>query len=129
RLTLEKPTPMRGSVENRNKNKHCHFHEDIGHDTNDCFSLKRELDRLADKGQLKSYVNSKVTSKANSGQSKKKTPQPAVSAETDEDPVYTIAGGFSGGGPTIWGTKDHLRKMVNSAEEGDAAGASTFPNV
>lgn len=74
-------------------------------------------------------MKSKVTSKANLGQSKKKTPQPAVSAKTDEDPVYTIAGGFAGGGPTIRGTKDHLRKMVNSVEEGDAAGTSTFPKV
>ena len=54
RLSIEKPNPMKSSVQSRNKNKYCQFHEEVGHDTNDCFSLQRTLDRLADKGLLKS---------------------------------------------------------------------------
>ncbi|XP_021726858.1 uncharacterized protein LOC110694006 [Chenopodium quinoa] len=128
-LTLEKPTPMKGYAKNRNKNKRYHYHEDVDHNTTDYFSLKRELDRLADKGAMKSYVMSKVASKSNPGKLSKKNPQPAISSETEEEPIYTIAGGFAGGGPTIRGNKDHLRKMVHSINEGQAASTSAFPNV
>ncbi|XP_021743246.1 uncharacterized protein LOC110709340 [Chenopodium quinoa] len=120
---------MTGSAEKRNKNKHCHYHEDVGHDTNDCFSLKQMLNRLADKGALKSYVKSKVDFKSNLGKSTKKTSQPAISSKTDYKPVYTKAGRFAGGGPTIRGKKDRLRKMVHYVDGGQAARKSASPEV
>ncbi|XP_021753788.1 uncharacterized protein LOC110719195 [Chenopodium quinoa] len=57
-------------------------------------------------------MKSKVTLKTNPGQSSKKNAQPASSSDTDQEPIYTIAGGFVGGGPTIRGTKDHDRGKV-----------------
>ncbi|XP_021717458.1 uncharacterized protein LOC110685268 [Chenopodium quinoa] len=56
RLSLEKPTPMKGDPSKRNQGKHCHFHDDDGHETNECISLKRLLDQLAEKGDLDSYI-------------------------------------------------------------------------
>ncbi|XP_021727147.1 uncharacterized protein LOC110694275 [Chenopodium quinoa] len=50
RLSLEKPTPMKGDPSKRNQGKHCHFHDDVGHETNECIRLKRLLDQLAEKG-------------------------------------------------------------------------------
>ena len=130
RLSIEKPNPMKSSVQSRNKNKFCQFHEEVGHDTNDCFSLQRALDRLADKGLLKSYISKSPAGakKKNKGQSSKTTPQPASSSDTDKEPVYTIAGGFSCGGPTIRGTKSHLRKMDKDDDE-QAEASSSFPDV
>ncbi|XP_021750524.1 uncharacterized protein LOC110716211 [Chenopodium quinoa] len=130
RVTIEKPAAMKSSAKSRNKNKYCHFHEDIGHDSNDCYSLKRLLDRVADKGVLKSYIlKSKVTLKTNPIQSSKKDAQPASSSDTDKELIYTIAGGFAEGGPTIRGTKDHVRRLdISSVDEGQAS-IDTFPKV
>ncbi|XP_021718861.1 uncharacterized protein LOC110686553 [Chenopodium quinoa] len=62
RLSLEKPTPMRGDPSKRNHGKHCYFHEDVGHETNECISFKRLLDQLAEKG---GYVGGGPTIRGN----------------------------------------------------------------
>ena len=63
---MEKPNPIKSAIQSWNKNKYHHFHEEVGHDTNDCYSLKRTLDRLVDKGVLKSYIlKSKAIVKTN----------------------------------------------------------------
>jgi hypothetical protein len=36
--------------------KFCFFHKDKGHDTKDCFMLKKEIERLIAKGYLKQLV-------------------------------------------------------------------------
>ena len=56
KFEFKKPQPLRGPAKYRNKNKYCHYHKDVGHDTNDCINLKRLLDKLAEKGMLNSYV-------------------------------------------------------------------------
>ncbi|XP_021732604.1 uncharacterized protein LOC110699388 [Chenopodium quinoa] len=129
RLTLEKPNPMKNSIHTRNKNKFCQYHEEIGHDTNNGFTLQQALDRLADNGMLKFYISkSKGTNEKNTGHSSK-TAQRTISSDTYKESVYTIAGGFSGGGPTIRGTKDHLKKIAKAADEEQASANRTFPNV
>ncbi|XP_012846963.1 PREDICTED: uncharacterized protein LOC105966934 [Erythranthe guttata] len=35
---------------------YCHFHNDYGHDTNECFTLRDELERLVRLGALSEYV-------------------------------------------------------------------------
>ncbi|XP_021775992.1 uncharacterized protein LOC110739817 [Chenopodium quinoa] len=130
RVSIEKPTPVKGSAKNRNKNNHCHYHEDIGHDTNECYNLKRLLDRLAEQGVRKSYIlRSKVTLQTNTGKPPKKKSHSANSSDTDETLIYTIAGDFTGGGPTIRGNKNYLRGLdVNSVDEGQAS-KDPFPEV
>ncbi|XP_021729506.1 uncharacterized protein LOC110696506 [Chenopodium quinoa] len=126
RLNLEKPAAMKSPVSSRDKSKYCHFHEEIGHDTEGCFSLRRLLDRLADEGALKSYLpKSKSTSKQNKGPQPKQT---ANHSDTDEDTIFTIAGGLAGGGPTIRGTKDNIRRLINSVDDGQTS-KSSFPEV
>ncbi|XP_021728738.1 uncharacterized protein LOC110695819 [Chenopodium quinoa] len=130
RVSIEKPDPMKGSAKNRNKNKYCHYHEDISHDTNECYNLKGLLDRLADKGVLKSYVlRSKVTLQTNTGKPPKKKSHSANSSDTEEILIYTIASGFAGGGPTIRGNKDYIRQLdINLVNEGQAS-KDSFPEV
>ncbi|XP_021739691.1 uncharacterized protein LOC110706082 [Chenopodium quinoa] len=131
RLSLEKPAPMKGDPSKRNQDKHCHFHDDVGHETNECISLKRLLDQLAEKDDLNSYVKKpkgKHPPKQNQS-AKQKRQKPADSSDTDEATIYTIAGGYAGGGPTVRGNKDSIRKLdVNSANRGETAGTS-FPEV
>ncbi|XP_021731506.1 uncharacterized protein LOC110698394 [Chenopodium quinoa] len=126
RLSIEKSAAMKSPVSSRDKSKYCQFHEDVGHDTNGCCSLRRLLDRLAEEGALKSYFpKSKGAPKTNKGHPSKSI---AANSETDEETVFTIASGFAGGGPTIRGAKDNIRKLVNSVDEGQTS-KDTFPEV
>ncbi|XP_021754553.1 uncharacterized protein LOC110719879 [Chenopodium quinoa] len=131
RLSLEKPAPMMGDPSKRNQGKHCHFHDDVGHETNECISLKRLLDQLAEKGDLDSYVKKpKRKQPSNQNQSAmQKRQKPVDSLDTDEATIYTIAGGYAGGGPIVRGNKDNIRLLdVNFFNKGETSGSS-FPEV
>ncbi|XP_056695517.1 uncharacterized protein [Spinacia oleracea] len=78
---IDRPFPMKSPPESRDPKPYCHFHSDIGHDTNECKSLKRALDGLAAKGFLKSYIS------RNTG------------------------GGLAAGGPTMRGQKDYAKRL------------------
>ncbi|KAL8481254.1 hypothetical protein ACS0TY_027149 [Phlomoides rotata] len=39
-----------------NSNKFFHFHNDYGHNTNDCFHLRDEIERLIQAGNLKEFI-------------------------------------------------------------------------
>ncbi|XP_043710414.1 uncharacterized protein LOC122659365 [Telopea speciosissima] len=53
---LQWPRPMFSNPEDRNKNKYCKFHRDVGHDTENYRQLKREIEDVIQKGHLKRYV-------------------------------------------------------------------------
>src|ERR1044072_63491 len=38
------------------QNKWCTFHQIIGHNTNDCYTLKREIEKLVAKGHIDKYL-------------------------------------------------------------------------
>ncbi|XP_030963402.1 uncharacterized protein LOC115984522 [Quercus lobata] len=40
----------------RNKNKYCRFHRDHGHDTDECYDLKQQIENLIRQGKLKHFV-------------------------------------------------------------------------
>ncbi|XP_021720012.1 uncharacterized protein LOC110687695 [Chenopodium quinoa] len=125
RLKFDKPHPMKGPVRFRDKNKYCHFHKDVGHETNDCINLKKLLDKLAADGHLKNYVlKSSVTLKTDS-KSGRENPH---DSDSDSGFVAVIAGGFASGGPTIRGAKNHARSLgqVMSTLRADP---EPFPNI
>lgn len=47
-IKLDKPRLLQGPVKYREKRKYCHYHNDVGHNTNDCFTFKKFLDKLAE---------------------------------------------------------------------------------
>ena len=44
--SLKWPQKMKGDPSKRNKNKYCRFHRDHGHDTDECFDLKQQIENL-----------------------------------------------------------------------------------
>ena len=58
-----KPPPLR-SEGKKDKNKFCRFHNDYGHDTNECKQLKDEIEFLLRSGKLSRYrVNTETPSR------------------------------------------------------------------
>ncbi|KAL2506156.1 Ribonuclease H [Abeliophyllum distichum] len=53
---LEWPQRMAAPPSKRDKRKYCHFHRDNGRDTENCFQLKEELERLLKRGFLARYM-------------------------------------------------------------------------
>ena len=54
--SLKWPEKMKGDPNKRNKNKYCRFHRDHGHDTDDCYDLKQQIENLIKQGKLRHFV-------------------------------------------------------------------------
>ena len=54
--SLKWPEKMKGDLNKRNKNKYCHFHRDHGHDTNECFDLKQQIENLIRQGKVRNFL-------------------------------------------------------------------------
>ncbi|GJY49561.1 hypothetical protein Tco_0439517 [Tanacetum coccineum] len=50
------PPPMVGTPEKRNMNKFCNYHQDQGHNTNDCYHLKKQIEEAVASGKLAHLV-------------------------------------------------------------------------
>nr|XP_027093621.1 uncharacterized protein LOC113714021 [Coffea arabica] len=50
------PPEIPGRRDRRNSNLYCAYHRDVGHETEDCNDLKREIENLIRQGHLKQFV-------------------------------------------------------------------------
>ncbi|XP_071926066.1 uncharacterized protein [Coffea arabica] len=50
------PPEISGRRDKRNSNLYCAYHRDVGHETEDCNDLKREIENLIRQGHLKQFV-------------------------------------------------------------------------
>ncbi|XP_014515523.1 uncharacterized protein LOC106773338 [Vigna radiata var. radiata] len=119
---VRSPTP-RGADES----KHCRYHQNRGHSTEDCVTLKDKLESLVQAGHLREFVqrvNPRVgRSRAGQGELQpvvRRDPPGNERPETNggnERPlrgiINTISGGFAGGGPSSAARKRHLRSLLN----------------
>lgn len=76
RFKFKPPRALTGSGPGQNMNKFCDFHQDRGHDTNDCHQLRREIEAAIKKGDLNHLL--KETKEAKKQGREKKTPDEKV---------------------------------------------------
>ncbi|XP_030942077.1 uncharacterized protein LOC115967140 [Quercus lobata] len=50
------PEKMKGDPNKRNKNKYCRFHRDHGHDMDECYDLKQQIENPIKQGKLRHFV-------------------------------------------------------------------------
>ncbi|GKC48182.1 hypothetical protein Tco_1065904 [Tanacetum coccineum] len=55
-VSFPPPPPLVGSLEKQNLNKFCDYHGDKGHNTNDCYHLKRQIEEVVASGKLAHLV-------------------------------------------------------------------------
>src|SRR3954471_3819892 len=55
---VKDPPPMkpRSAASRRKSDAYCRFHRDYGHDTEDCYQLKEEIEELINRGRLQRFV-------------------------------------------------------------------------
>ncbi|KAK3009069.1 hypothetical protein RJ639_015084 [Escallonia herrerae] len=84
---------MKSRPNKRNKDLWYHFHNDHGHTTDNCGSLKRAIEALIKRGQLRKFVAP--------GEGRQQTP-PATEEREDREEnagtINTISGGIAAGG-------------------------------
>ncbi|GKV44660.1 hypothetical protein SLEP1_g51822 [Rubroshorea leprosula] len=56
KMDLKRPSPMRTAAATRDHTRYCDFHQDHSHTTEQCNSLRSELESLAQKGMLNEYI-------------------------------------------------------------------------
>ena len=54
--SLKWPEKMKGDPNKRNQNKYYRFHRDHGHDTDECFDLKQQIENLIRQGKLRNFL-------------------------------------------------------------------------
>ena len=54
--SLKWPKKMKGDPNKCNKNKYCRFHRDHGHDIDECYDLKQQIENLIRQGNLRHFV-------------------------------------------------------------------------
>ena len=47
---------MKEDPNKRNRNKYCTFHRDQGHDTDECFDLKQQIENFIRQGKLRNFL-------------------------------------------------------------------------
>nr|GFB13695.1 reverse transcriptase domain-containing protein [Tanacetum cinerariifolium] len=51
-VSFPEPPPLIKTPEKQNLNKFCDYHEDRGHNTNDCYQLKKQIEEVVASGKL-----------------------------------------------------------------------------
>jgi len=126
------PTPRRAATpRNADTSKHCRFHQNYGHSTEECIALKDKIEELIQAGHLKQFVKripeqmrrrqrTPERQKDFRGGRRQRTMEGLEPPRRQSPPsisqgpsvrgvINTIAGGFAGGGITSTARKRHLR--------------------
>ncbi|KAL2249877.1 UNVERIFIED_CONTAM: Retrovirus-related Pol polyprotein from transposon [Sesamum indicum] len=107
---LKWPRHTRYTPSKKFSNKYCKFHRERGHNTEECFQFKDEIERLVRQGYFRSQVppNCKISkdeTRRSRSRSQDRNPGPARVTNTQtvennaptKEVIYTIAGGSSSG--------------------------------
>ena len=86
-----RPNPIRTPIKFRNKEKYCAYHNEVGHDTSECWALRDAIEDLIKRGRLRDYVV-RLTNQPPQ-QLAQQQPLPDVERALAIRMIYTIHGG------------------------------------
>nr|GFB81286.1 reverse transcriptase domain-containing protein [Tanacetum cinerariifolium] len=82
---FQPPPPMVTPVEKRNGNKFCNFHNDKGHNTDECMQLKKQIKELVRAGKLSHLIK-----EINQGREQPKTGRKEAAAKDKPTTIYMV---------------------------------------
>ncbi|XP_014490823.1 uncharacterized protein LOC106753517 [Vigna radiata var. radiata] len=107
------PTPL-----GANQNKYCKYHQNRGHTTEDCNSLKDKLENLIQVGHLQKFVQRRqtpipitITHQKTKSRHDRSRSRSRSRERVTRGIINTISGGFAGRGPSVSARKRHLRSL------------------
>ncbi|XP_010513510.1 PREDICTED: uncharacterized protein LOC104789524 [Camelina sativa] len=120
------PPKMKAPDNKRNTSRWCEFHNDHGHMTEDCISLRMEVNELLKKGYLREYLSDKTRNRMEGENNKQKaiTDGPASPPKHDRV-INVISGGSEISGITHSAAKRNTRAVRNSQNKGHATQGDT----
>uniref|UniRef100_A0A2N9EKX3 Uncharacterized protein n=1 Tax=Fagus sylvatica TaxID=28930 RepID=A0A2N9EKX3_FAGSY len=104
--SLRWPGKIRSDPNSRPKNLYCRFHRDHGHLTEDCVSLKEQVETLIRQGKLQKYVSRPAKPPTQREQTEHNRPGPVGE-------IRTIIGGPASGGTSRASRKAYARQVHN----------------
>ena len=90
---LRWPSQMKKDPAKKDSTKYCEFHRDHGHRTDDCIKLRKEIEYLIRRGQLRRFVASEGRGQA--PPSSPRHPAPTQHQQPLRE-IQVISGGFTG---------------------------------
>ncbi|XP_015956200.1 uncharacterized protein LOC107480559 [Arachis duranensis] len=111
---LPPPRPIKNK-KGGSRGEYCEYHKLYGHSTNDCYDLKKVIEKLAREGRLDRYLmkRSDHHGKRKRYEEDRRDPPP----QTPERHIHMISRGFTGGGLTKSSRKRHLKEVYQVGSE------------
>ncbi|XP_059627609.1 uncharacterized protein LOC132270446 [Cornus florida] len=111
--SLKWPPKLKADPTKRSLGKYCRFHRDHGHNTEDCFGLKNQIENLVRKGHLRKFTTRNGKGGSNPAR-EGRDDRPLQHQPMGE--IKVISGGFAGGGETSSARRSHARRIRSFSE-------------
>ncbi|XP_074323367.1 uncharacterized protein LOC141660292 [Apium graveolens] len=103
------PKPLRGDPEKGDKSRYCRFHKDVGHDIDDCWQLKNEIEYLIRWGKSRRFTKGEEAGGQNRDNDRRDDDRRGNDRDRNPQPRGPVINMISGG-PTAGGTTRNSRK-------------------
>jgi hypothetical protein len=113
--TLKWPSKLLTDPNKRLRDKYCCFHRDHGHNTEDCYDLKRQIEELIKQGKLQRFVERGQREGRPQGARQLRTPVEALPRPPPPPlgEIHVITGGMAAGGTSRSSRKAYARQIYN----------------
>lgn len=103
---------MKAGPEKRNRNTYCHYHNDHGHDTEECMQLKNDIEDLIKRDHLRRYIDKK---KDDNPKDDQRSPPPTSGISGGIQTTQVVVDGQAAGVSSSAQRKNYVR-AVNAVE-------------
>uniref|UniRef100_A0A2N9GVB7 Reverse transcriptase domain-containing protein n=1 Tax=Fagus sylvatica TaxID=28930 RepID=A0A2N9GVB7_FAGSY len=110
---LKWPGKLLTDPDKRPRDKYCRFHRDHGHNTEDCYDLKRQIEELIKQGKLQRFVERGQREGRPQGIRQQRPPVEALPRPPPLGEIHVITGGVAAGGTSRSSRKAYARQIHN----------------